>query len=169
MNTFTTYLSSLLGVIAEYNSNHAQKWGQICWKSVQLDRVAFFRIDFFQNWYFSGPSHQKLNSSIYSLVLGNAMYSINHFRLRWLLYFQEQLYSKICIRNWNWNVNKKYKVLKNLVLYIYQVLCIQGVIVSYLQALHVHNHGLRTPNEGINQRNLKIWADVADKICFGRT
>ena len=30
-------------------------------------------------------------------------------------------------------------------------------------------HGLRTPDEGINQRNLKIWADVADKICFGRT
>ena len=28
-------------------------------------------------------------------------------------------------------------------------------------------HGLRTPNEGINQRNLKIWADVADKICLG--
>ncbi len=27
-------------------------------------------------------------------------------------------------------------------------------------------HGLRTPNEGIN---LKNWADVADKICFGRT
>ena len=25
-------------------------------------------------------------------------------------------------------------------------------------------HGLRTPNEGINQRNLKIWADMADKI-----
>ena len=31
------------------------------------------------------------------------------------------------------------------------------------------NHGLRTPSEGKNQRNLKIWADVADKICFGRT
>ena len=30
-------------------------------------------------------------------------------------------------------------------------------------------HGLQTPNEGINQRNLKIWADVADKICFGHT
>ena len=30
-------------------------------------------------------------------------------------------------------------------------------------------HGLRTPNEGINQRNMKLWADVADKICFGRT
>ena len=28
---------------------------------------------------------------------------------------------------------------------------------------------LRTPNEGINQRNLKIWADAADKICFGLT
>ena len=30
-------------------------------------------------------------------------------------------------------------------------------------------HGLRTPNEGINQRYLKNWADVADKISFGRT
>ena len=30
-------------------------------------------------------------------------------------------------------------------------------------------HGLRTPNECINQRNLEIWADVADKICFGGT
>ena len=25
-------------------------------------------------------------------------------------------------------------------------------------------HGLRTPNEGINQRYLKNWADVADKV-----
>ena len=25
-------------------------------------------------------------------------------------------------------------------------------------------HGLWTTNEGINQRNLKIWADVSDKI-----
>ena len=32
-----------------------------------------------------------------------------------------------------------------------------------------YTHGLRTPNEGINQRNLKFWADVADKICFGHT
>ena len=31
------------------------------------------------------------------------------------------------------------------------------------------DHGLRTPNEGINQRYLKNWADVADKIRFGRT
>ena len=31
------------------------------------------------------------------------------------------------------------------------------------------SHGLWTPNEGINQRYMKIWADVADKICFGRT
>ena len=35
--------------------------------------------------------------------------------------------------------------------------------------LNGFDHGLRTPNEGINHRNLKIWADVADKICFGRT
>ena len=30
-------------------------------------------------------------------------------------------------------------------------------------------HGLRTPNEGINQRYVKIWADVADKICCRHT
>ena len=30
-------------------------------------------------------------------------------------------------------------------------------------------HGLRTPNEDINQRYLKNWAGVADKICFCRT
>ena len=30
-------------------------------------------------------------------------------------------------------------------------------------------HGLRTSNEGINQRYQKNWADVADKICFART
>ena len=32
-----------------------------------------------------------------------------------------------------------------------------------------HNHALPTPNEGIIQVNLKIWADVVDKICFGPT
>jgi len=31
------------------------------------------------------------------------------------------------------------------------------------------NNGLRTSNEGINQRNLEMWAYVADKICFGHT
>ena len=35
--------------------------------------------------------------------------------------------------------------------------------------LHQSDHGLRTPNEGTNQRYLKNWADVADKICFVRT
>ena len=30
-------------------------------------------------------------------------------------------------------------------------------------------HGVRTPNEGISKRNLKIWPDVADKIRLGRT
>ena len=33
---------------------------------------------------------------------------------------------------------------------------------------YIHRHGLRTPNEGINQRNLKFWANVVDKICFVR-
>ena len=30
-------------------------------------------------------------------------------------------------------------------------------------------HELLTPNEGIIQRYLKNWVDVADRICFGRT
>ena len=30
-------------------------------------------------------------------------------------------------------------------------------------------HGLRTPYEALNQRNLKNWVNVADQICFGRT
>ena len=34
---------------------------------------------------------------------------------------------------------------------------------------YVHVHGLRTPNEGINQRYLKNWADVADKIYCRHT
>ena len=31
------------------------------------------------------------------------------------------------------------------------------------------SHRLQTPNEGMNQRNLKLWANVVDKICFGST
>ena len=34
--------------------------------------------------------------------------------------------------------------------------------------LYVYKHGLWTPKEGINQRYLKNWADVANKICFGQ-
>ena len=30
-----------------------------------------------------------------------------------------------------------------------------------------YDSGLWTPNEGISQRNQKIWANVTDKICFG--
>ena len=32
-----------------------------------------------------------------------------------------------------------------------------------------YNHKLLTPNEGINQRNVKIWANVAEKIYFFHT
>ena len=35
--------------------------------------------------------------------------------------------------------------------------------------LGVWIHNLRTPNKGIYQRNLKIWANVADKLFLGRT
>jgi hypothetical protein len=41
-----------------------------------------------------------------------------------------------------------------------KTLC-QSTIVLKLDVL---SRGLRTPNEGINQRYLKNWADVADKI-----
>ena len=41
--------------------------------------------------------------------------------------------------------------------------------ISELEFLYTIAHGLRTPNEGINQRYLKNGAEVADKICFGRT
>ena len=44
--------------------------------------------------------------------------------------------------------------------------------VDYINPKNEHGntplHGLRTPNEGINQIYLKNWAEVADKICFGR-
>ena len=39
--------------------------------------------------------------------------------------------------------------------------------VQYIR--YCWKHRLRTPNEGINQRYLKNWAEVAGKICFGRT
>ena len=42
-------------------------------------------------------------------------------------------------------------------------------IVSRYALNNAMYHGLRTPNGGINQRYLKNWADVADKICFGHT
>ena len=45
---------------------------------------------------------------------------------------------------------------------------VSGVHCKNVSSYHT-THGLRTPYEGINQRNLKFWADVANKICFGRT
>ena len=37
------------------------------------------------------------------------------------------------------------------------------ILQTKQKPLHTYLHGLRTPNEGINQRILKFWADVADK------
>ena len=34
--------------------------------------------------------------------------------------------------------------------------------------MHPPTHGLGTPNEGIYQRYPKNWADVGEKVCFGR-
>ena len=60
---FSTYLSSLLGVIAGYNSNHAQKCGQICCKSVQLVRGSSFRNDLLQNPYFKKKHETTVKKS----------------------------------------------------------------------------------------------------------
>ena len=46
---------------------------------------------------------------------------------------------------------------------------VEGLLNGKVLLLVLLKHGLRTPNEGINQRNLKFWADVADNICFGLT
>ena len=47
--------------------------------------------------------------------------------------------------------------------------CTEGIAQYQVKrGYSVSEHGLRTPNEGRNQRNLKFWANVADKICFGR-
>ena len=43
--------------------------------------------------------------------------------------------------------------------------CISWIFGLFFE--NAHEHELRTPNEGINQRYLKIRADMADKICFG--
>ena len=55
----------------------------------------------------------------------------------------------------------KVNILTSSFLLILNVQCMYNVAASFCGHW---NHGLRTPNEGINQRNLKIWADVADKI-----
>ena len=46
---------------------------------------------------------------------------------------------------------------------------VNSLLPPSVLVLYELSHGLRTPNEGINQRYLKNWAEVADKICFGRT
>jgi hypothetical protein len=40
---------------------------------------------------------------------------------------------------------------------------------SLMTNMNIFEHGLRTPNEVINQRYLKNWANVADKICCRHT
>ena len=59
---------------------------------------------------------------------------------------------------------------KSDIIYVYSPMVASGAF-GFIDSvfLLLENHGLRTPDEGINQRYLKNWADVADKICFGRT
>ena len=43
---------------------------------------------------------------------------------------------------------------------------LRNFILKFTDIYDYWSVGTRTPNEGIN---LKIWADVPDKLCFGRT
>ena len=59
--------------------------------------------------------------------------------------------------------------------YFYKEIC-EGAISTLkfqgnfiLQTADRQNHELPTLNEGINQKYVKIWANVVDKIWFGRT
>ena len=101
--------------------------------------------------------------------------------------------SKISLKNWRAQLkpfltcHSWYKVMlksmKRIVGGICEGRCMQiSYILAYFQPIWLQSmkwavwlcsirtcHGQRTPNEGINQRNLKNWANVAEKICFGRT
>ena len=50
----------------------------------------------------------------------------------------------------------------------YHMFRILFAIADYRTTVRLY-HGLRTPNEGINQRYLKKLADVADKLCCRHT
>ena len=90
-------------------SNHAQKWGQICWKSVQLDRVAFFRCDFFQNWYFnnigffSNKRHGKKSYCNFMLSLYQKPYVLE-IKLPYTKLFYCHCYfkDKLHMVHWRW-------------------------------------------------------------------
>ena len=70
------------------------------------------------------------------------------------------------------NFKKRWKIFSNFVASEY-LNFIRALGISFFRddcyIRNVTAHGLRTPNEGINQRNLKIWANGADKTCFGCT
>ena len=60
LNTFSTYLSSLLGGFVIAPSKPTQKWRQKSWKSVQLVRGSSFWNDLLQNPYFRSTFLLKL-------------------------------------------------------------------------------------------------------------
>ena len=68
---------------------------------------------------------------------------------------------------------QKFETISNLIWHLLskrQIMCeIVSNFVAFLENLNFKTACTRTPNEGINQRNLKIWAYVTNKICFGRT
>ena len=51
------------------NGNHAQKWGQICWKVFNCQEFHSYRNVYLSNWYFSKPSNFKDETQHYVVKL----------------------------------------------------------------------------------------------------
>ena len=73
--------------------------------------------------------------------------------------YSSQLFGQIK----NWPVSGR---LNNIAYHPESSLDLEYTFTRKTKKLKETTHGLQTPNEGINQRNLKNWADVADKIML---
>ena len=103
----------------------------------------------------------------------NFLQAKKHFQLC-LVLFKRQLTAGLLYNDFGRSILACCLILRKLASVFYDGLLPNSNRAAYFSGKangtwrHVSHHGLRTPNEGINQRNLKIWPNVADKICFGR-
>ena len=57
-------------------------------------------------------------------------------------------------------------IVKKMFSFVFMGQPLDPISTSVLKCAFSLRHELQTPNEGINQRHLKNWADVADRKCF---
>ena len=91
--------------------------------------------------------------------------------IRWVIWPIFDLFSPKNYRRLKWMVPQLHNDRKKNLIHLQSHLrnTTTHVTISEPRKIIYPTHGLRTPNEGINQRNMKIQANVADKIYFGRT